>query len=409
MTNVQQSPQDILRYAQTAEGKRDPHLAYDALREAAPIWRDEDSGFIYVSSYAACDQILRSRSFGAAGLLQQEPRFDRSPSLQFLADTLSNIDPPHHTKLRSGIQKSFSVPVLKRSEALLAEVVAERVEALRDRTDFDVLGDYALTIPNTVICELLGVPRDDHVRFAGWLADQFRLLGPVPPSDELLDEVDVSTASLLDYMGALIEERRRDPRADIISELIAAQRDAEEPMSVREMTVTTSVLLAGGSDTTKTAIVIGTRLLLENPDQLADYLADPAAARPAFEEVLRLGGSVVLGNLRRAVEDVDLQGHRIAAGEIVVPVIAAANVDPAKFPDPLWFNIRRSPNPHIAFGGGVHVCVGNMMARMVGPVAISALVAAYPDMRMLDDGRDVDTGLPALRGMNSLRVTKKAG
>ena len=181
MTINSQSAQDILRYAQTPEGKRDPHLSYNALREAAPAWRDEDSGFIYVSSYAGCDQVLRSKSFASAGLLEREPRFDRSSSLQFLADTLSNLDPPHHTRLRSGIQKSFSVPVLKRSEALLAEVVAERVEALRNRTDFDVLADYALTIPNTVICELLGVPRKDHGRFGGWLADQFRLLGPVPP------------------------------------------------------------------------------------------------------------------------------------------------------------------------------------------------------------------------------------
>jgi cytochrome P450 len=220
----------------------------------------------------------------------------------------------------------------------------------------------------------------------------------------LLDETDASAQSLTDYIEALIEERRREPRTDIISELVKAQTNAADPLSLREMTVTTTILLAGGSDTTKTAIAIGLRQLIEHRDQAQRLLADPGMAGSAFEEILRTTGAVLVANSRKALEDVEIAGQRIAAGEFVVPVLTAANFDPEKFTDPHRFDIGRQPNPHLSFAAGVHVCIGNMMARKVGSRAILSLLQAFPNLKLLDDGRDVNVYLPAMRGLNSLRV-----
>lgn len=400
------TPQEILKLARSPNGIRNPQAVYGHLREIAPVYRDPDSGIIYVTRWADCDRVLRSPEYTAPHLIETDPRFADSPSLQFLATGLPNLDAPKHSRFRREVQKSFSVPVLRKSEAFLRELVGENVAALRDRNRFDVVADYATAIPSTVICVLLGVPVEDRDVFGGWIADQFRLLGPERIPDETLAEVDATTRLLLDYMGDLIERRRREPQIDIISGLVASQDAADEPMTITEMAVTTSILLAGGSDSTRTSIATGVKFLLENDDQLADFLADTSTDSTMFEEVVRLGGAVVLGNLRKATVDTEIGGEQVRAGDLLVPVIAAANVDPEKFEDPSRFDIRRKPNPHIGFGGGIHVCVGNMLARMVAPVAISQLIRAYPDMRLAGEVRDAST--IALRSLASVLVERPA-
>lgn len=398
------TPQQILAHTRSPEGIRNPQVVYSQLRETAPVYRDPDTGMIYITRWADCDRLLRSPDFTAPHLLEKDPRFADSPSLQFLATGLPNLDAPTHTRFRREVQKSFSVPVLRKSEGFLRELVAENVAALRDRTRFDVVADYATAIPSTVICVLLGVPVEDKDVFARWIADQFRLLGPERIPDETLAEVDATTRLLLEYMGDLIERRRREPQIDIISGLVASQDTSDDPMSLTEMAVTTSILLAGGSDSTRTSIATGVKFLLENEDQLADFLDDPSTQGAMFEEVVRLGGAVVLGNLRKATVDTEIGGEQVRSGDLVVPVIAAANVDPEKFEDPFRFDIRRRPNPHIGFGGGIHVCVGNMLARMVAPIAISELVRTYPDMRLTGEVEDASTA--ALRSLASVWVER---
>lgn len=398
------TPEQILEFARSPEGIANPQGAYSKLREIAPIYREPGTGLIYITRWADCDRVLRSPDYTAPHMIENDPRFADSPSLQFLATGLPNLDAPKHTRFRREVQKSFSAPVLRKSEEFLRALVAENVSDLRDRQSFDVVTDYAANIPSTVICVLLGVPLEDRDVFGGWIADQFRLIGPDRIPDETLAEVDATTRLLLDYMGDLIERRRRDPQIDIISGLVAGQEASDDPLTVTEMAVTTSILLAGGSDSTRTSIAMGVKLLLENPDQLAAFLADPSTEAPMFEEVVRLGGAVVLSNLRKAVADTDIDGELVRAGDLVVPVIAAANVDPAKFEDPMRFDIGRKPNQHIGFGGGIHVCVGNMLARMVAPISISGLVRAYPDMKLSGDVRDAST--IALRSLGSVVVER---
>lgn len=401
--------QRLLELARTPEGLVRPHETYARLQAITDWHRDEASGYIYLLRWDQCDEALRSPAFVAPRLLQQDQRFADSPSLQFLASTLSNLDAPHHTRLRGAVQKSFSAPVIKRSKAFLDHLVAERIDALRHRTEFDVVSDYAATIPGTVICNLLGVPEADQPKFGKWLADQFRLLGPVLPSDDLLREVEPSTQALLEYTADLLQQRKREPQLDILSGLAAFMTDQAPDIDTREIAVTAAILLAGGTDTTKTAISMGTRLLLANPDQLADFLSDPTADFLTFEEVLRLGSPVILANLRVAAADTEVGGLSVSKGETVVPVLASANVDPDRFDNPLRFDIRRHPNRHMAFGGGAHVCVGNMLARMVGPTALCSLIRAFPEMRLVGGEQEINNSSPALRSLQRLGVSRSRG
>ncbi|WP_176489164.1 cytochrome P450 [Rhizorhabdus dicambivorans] len=399
-------PQAILRMSTTPEGKQDPHRLFSHMRSITPTWHDADSGMLYLLNYRDCQEAMRSADFGAPDLLRKSPAFEGSASLQFLADALSNMDPPQHTRIRSQVQRSFSVRVLDRSKAHVEALVAARISDLEKRERFDLVADYAARIPADVICSLLGVPNEDQGKFFEWLAPQFRLLSPTPPTAEVLREADDALAALVSYIESLIASRRENPQVDLISELVATQENSEDPISLREMAVTLAILLAGGTDTTKTAISVGLQLLLEHPDQVRMLHSEPALVRTAFEEIVRYAGAVVVTNSRRALRDTTLGDQSIAAGDYVVPVLAAANRDPDRFENPEQFDITRNPNPHIGFGGGVHVCVGNMLARMVGHVAIPALLSALPGIELEQTTRDVDLQLPAMLGLKTLPVRR---
>jgi cytochrome P450 len=398
------SPQELLRFARSPSGKRDPNSVYDRIRSLTPIWRDADQGFWYVFGWEDCHEIMRSSQFTTAHLLPSNPRFPRSASLQFIASSLPALDPPDHTRVRAVARCAFTPAVLKEHDSHVTSVIETAIRELSGRQSFDVVADYATVVTRSAIWELLGVPSRDHVRFGDWMSELFKLLSVPPPTDAEMDRIDAAMEQMLDYLSELIEQRRRHPGADLISALVDATSKSDEALSAREMTVTLGILLGGASDTTKTAISSGVRLMLEHAAQLQRLLADPRLETSAFEEILRVGGSVVLGNLRRAAQDVEIAGQRISRGELVFPVLAAANHDPARFDAPHRFDIGRSPNQHLAFGAGIHSCVGNMLARKVGARAVAALLRAFPTMRLVSDGAEVNTALITLRSWNRIPV-----
>ena len=406
LSAVPDDPQAIVRLLQTEEVRRDPHPYYDRLRDLAPVFRDADTGMWYLTGWEHCNRVLRSERYGQGGRVKLDPRYETSSSLRMLGENLTGMDAPEHTRLRFLAAQGLSRPVVENMRRYLHSLTAEVLDELADRDSFDVVADYAARIPNTVICEMLGVPRADHEQFGAWLADQFRLLSPIPPTDELLAEVDQSIDKLEAYLGEVIEERRRAPRTDLISAFVSVDESAAERMTAREALVMTLVLLGGGSDTTKTVITMGVRSLLQNPGELRRLLDDPSLDGKAFEELVRIGGPVLVANPRISFDEVEIGGHAIAAGEMVAPVLIAANFDPAVFADPHRLDIGRSPNPHLAFGHGAHVCVGNMLARMVGMHSIGALVRRFQDMRLVDDRLDARVDLFALRGVRSMPVQR---
>lgn len=407
--NNSSGPQELLRFARSPAGKRDANLVYDRIRSLTPIWRDADQGFWYVFGWEDCHEVMRSNRFTTAHLLPSHPRFARSASLQFIASSLPALDPPDHTRVRAVARRAFTPLVLKKHDSHVLTVIETAIRELRGRQGFDLVADYATVVTRSAIWELLGVPSQDHARFADWMSELFKLLSVPPPTDAEMDRIDAAMKHMLDYLSELIEQRRSRPGADLISALVDTTSQANEALTAREMTVTLGILLGGASDTTKTAISGGVRLMLDHPEQLQRLLADPPLEASAFEEILRVGGSVVLGNTRRVADDVEIAGQRIARGERVIPVLAAANHDPARFEAPHRFDIGRSPNHHLAFGAGIHSCIGNMLARNVGARAVGALLRAFPTMRLVNDGAEVNTNLITLRSWNRLPVAMGEG
>lgn len=404
---IPDDPAKIMELMMTLEGRRSPHALFSHMRDIAPVYRDPNSGMIFLHRWADCDQVLRSPRFGGQnGRLQSHPSYPSSDALQLIAGNLAFKDPPDHTRLRNFAQRAFSRPVIEGLRGYLLDLTQQVLDRLEPLDEIDVVNDFAIQIPPAVICHMLGVPTEDRPLFESWVADQFRLLTPTPTTPEVLAEVDGTTRQLVAYMSALIDERRAAPRDDLISALIAARGTDGDQMTQHELVAMATMLLGGGSDTTRFVIAMGIRGLIRDPEQAELLREDPTLDAKAFEEFARLYGPVVTANSRKSYDDVEIGGVMIKAGEWVVPQILAANTDPATFRDPMRLDIRRHPNPHLAFGGGAHACIGMMMARMIGPVAIGSFTRRYPRLTLVDEHLDINPQLFALRGLNSLRVRK---
>ncbi|MES2262698.1 MAG: cytochrome P450 [Pseudomonadota bacterium] len=406
MEAIYNDPQALLRMTETPEGKRDPHPLFNRLREIAPIYHDPLSGLHFLFRWDDCNKVLRSNRFGQGNRLEQDPRYAGSDALQFINRNLAFKDAPDHTRLRNFAQKAFTRPVVERMRGYLEKLTQSVLDELESKTEIDVVADYSARIPGTVICEMLGIPRADHERFDAWVADQFRLLSPMPTPDDVLREVDASTRELIKYLGELIEARRAAPQDDLISNFLAVKDESGQTMSNAELIPMCSVLLGGGSDTTKFVIAMAIRALVAHPEQARKMRGDPGLQGKAFEEFLRFYGPVTMGNLRVSFDDIDLGGYPIKAGEAVVPVLLAANFDPGAFPEPNQLDVARHPNLHLAFGGGAHACLGMMLARLVGPYAIDAFNRRVPNVEVLDERLDINEQLFALRGLRSMRVRR---
>lgn len=399
--------QEIVRMLHTEPARRSPHAFYDKLRDLAPVHRDQDSGAWYLARWEDCNRVLRSSRFGQGGRIKDDPRYAASSSLKLLGENLTGMDPPEHTRLRRFIMGGLSRPVVETVRRYLEQVTEDILDELAGKDEFDLVTDYAARIPNTVICEMLGVPRGDHAKFEAWIADQFRILSPLPVPDAVLAETDRSIDALEAYLGEILEERRRQPRDDLISAFVAAGAAGDAAgMTAREAVLTTNILLAGGSDTTKSVITFGTRALLQDPAQRARLGAYPPIDPVAMEELLRVSGPVLIANPRVSFDACEVGGAAIAAGDLVVPLLVAANFDPSVFPDPHRLDLTRTPNPHIAFGNGAHICVGMMLARMVAGHTIGALLRRFPELRLLEETFEPRLDLFALRGIKSLKVRK---
>jgi cytochrome P450 len=241
----------------------------------------------------------------------------------------------------------------------------------------DLIHDYALPIPTTIIAEMLGVPVGDRHKFNRWSnrilafgASRWGLVRAIP-----------SIWLFLRYIRRLIATRRREPGDDLISGLIAA-RDSSAGFSDDELLAMIFLLIVAGHETTVNLIASGMLALLEQPDQLEKLRHDPSLAKSAVEELLRYTAAVEMATERFAREDLEIAGVKIAKGEIVFAVLASANRDPRQFLDADTLDIARDPNRHVAFGLGIHFCLGAALARLEGQIAINVLLSRAPDLRL---------------------------
>ena len=380
----------------------DPYPTYCRLRTEDPV-HHSPLGFWVLTRYEDVVASLR------------DPRFAKEPMIAAVAARLGiaptgigismlDRDPPDHTRLRSLASKAFTPRVVEALRPRIQEIVDGLLDGVADAHSMDLIERFAYPIPVNVICEMLGVPVADHERFKGWSLDLARGLDSIMlgPESEVAKRSWQAREGLSNYFRGLIAERRTSPRADLLSALIAAE-EAGDKLSEPELLAMCILLLVAGHETTVNLIGNGMLALLRHPDQLRLLREQPDLIVTAVEELLRFDGPVQR-TARTPTEDVTLGGQTIPKGEIVMPFIGAADRDPAQFRDPERLDITRTENRHIAFGWGIHFCLGAPLARIEGQIAINALLRRFPKLAIAVEKPEHRHSL-TLRGLVSLPVS----
>lgn len=374
------------------------------MRREAPIHRSTGPvtgrGVWFLTRYEDAVLALRDRRLGKEvekhlpDIAAEQPDLG---GLEMIARSMLFVDPPDHTRLRRLVSKGFTPRAIAALESRIGEIADELLVGLRGRDEIDLIADYAFPLPVTVIAELLGVPAADQEKFRSW--SKTLLFG------DSIEAAQLAGFEFIAYMNDQIDDRRREPRDDLITELVHAEDEGERLDHVETLSMILLLLIAG-HETTVNLLGNGTLALLDAPDQLHRLRADSELIAPAIEELLRFDGPVEITTVRWAFEDVEIGGATIPAGEIVVPVLLSANRDPAVFTDPDHLDLGREDNPHIAFGSGIHHCLGAPLARLEATVALPRLLDALPafELGVARDELRWNQEL-FLRGLKALPVT----
>ncbi len=395
MADIQFNPMD-------PEFVADPYPTYHRLRAEDPV-HHSPLGFWVLTRYADVMAMLR------------DPRLIKEPIAAFVAArfgmavppglglSMLDRDPPDHTRLRGLVSKAFTPKALESLRPHIQQIVDDLLAHAAGNGKMDLIEEFAYPLPVRVICEMLGVPVADHERFKQWGLDIARGLDAImlPPESEVAKRSMTGRHALAAYFRELIAERRAAPRDDMLSALIAAE-EAGDKLNEEELLATCILLLVAGHETTVNLIGNGTLALLRHPDQLQKLRENPGLIGTAVEELLRYDGPVQR-TARIPSEDVTIGGQTIGKGEMVMPFLGAADRDPAQFPDPDRLDITRTDNRHIAFGMGIHFCLGAPLARMEGQIAINTLVHRLPKLG-LATGRPEFRQSLTLRGLQTLPV-----
>jgi len=386
------------------EAHKDPYPQYRRLREHAPMLRGP-LGYWVLSRYADIAAVLRDPRFGvgvdeASLMLAMTQDGPGIATMVELSRWMLFRDPPDHTRLRGLVSKAFTPRALEAVRPRVVEIVKGLVDNIAGRGEADLITDLALPLPVTVISELLGLPIEDHAQAREWAEAIAQALDPVV-TEEHTTRADRAVAGLAAYIGGVVAERRRDPGPDLLSRLIEAE-DGAGHLSEAELISTVSLLFGAGHETTRNLIGNGMLALLRNPGELRRLREDPSLIRSAVEELLRYDSPVQLAG-RGARADVVIGGERIAAGEPMMLLIGAANRDPAQFPDPDRLDIGRQDVKMLSFGGGIHFCLGAMLARTEAQVAIGTLLARVAHIELATEDLAWRPHI-TLRGLSSLPV-----
>lgn len=356
----------------------DPFPTYRALREYAPVKRMPD-GSLFLTRWADLDRVYRdTRVFSSDKKQEFAPKYGDTPLYAHHTTSLVFNDPPLHTRVRRLIMGALSPRAIAGMEPALLTLVDGLLDAMEEQGEADLIEDFAAAIPVEVIGNLLGVPREERRPLRGW---SLAILGALEPvvTPEIAARGNAAVTEFLDYLRTLITRRRAapgDPQIDVLTRLIQGEADGER-LTEAELLHNCIFLLNAGHETTTNLIGNGLQALLDWPAEKRRLLDDPDLIRTAVEEFLRFESSNQLGN-RLAVADTEIGGEPVAAGTQITLCIGAANRDPAQFPDPERLDVGRTPNRHLAFGGGAHQCAGLSLARLEGRVAISRFLARFP-------------------------------
>lgn len=360
--------------------KDDPYPFLARLRAHDPV-NETPIGVFRLTRYADVVRMLKEVPSGvrmADGSVFGGLNLSGGPS-QFIL----RQDPPDHTRLRKLMNQAFTPRAVQRMREHVGDIVEQQLDRVAGTGEMDVIADLALPVPSTLICEMMDVPLADRDRFTQWTAAATHLLAAALAPQDVIDRGVNAAQSLVTYFTDLITERRRHLGDDILSGLIRAE-EAGDKLSATELTAQSIGLLIAGFETTIGLIGNGVRALIQNPDQLALLRQHPDLLASAVEECLRYDGPIVL-TIRVTREDTPFGDRVIPRDRPVMCMLAAANRDPARFADPDRFDITRQDNDHLAFGGGVHFCMGAHLARLEAQAAIGGLVRRFDNLELASD------------------------
>ncbi|MGW5048865.1 cytochrome P450 [Streptomyces griseoluteus] len=375
----------VLQDLYTPAGRLDPYSRYARLREIAPVYIT-GSGSAVLTGFDDCVAVLRDPVMRTPDGDPQDPGLPgwrERPSTRTLGESMLVRNPPEHTRLRRLVSGAFSprrvMELAPDVEGLVAACLDRMADAGADGSPVNLRDLLAFPLPSAVIGTLLGIPESDWAWLDGPMADIVPALDLSVP-EVTLDRADDAARLLLPYFAELAADRRREPREDLISALVAA-RDGDEQLSEEELVPTIILIYAAGFSTTVGLITNGALALLRSPDQLTLLRADLSLSPAVVEEALRYDTPVQAVS-RAPSRDVVIGGIEIPAGTKINPFLAAANRDPLRFPDPDRFDLTRTEAKSISFGGGVHFCLGSALARLEGAVVFRALVERFPKLAL---------------------------
>lgn len=363
------------------EFKANPHPVYARLREEDPVHLVQlpDGPVWLITRYDDVQTVLKDPRFikDWYKLVSPEKLAKLDVVEHFFNRHLLHMDPPDHTRMRALVHKDFTPRLVDALRPRIQQIADTLLDAVQDKGEMDLIDDYAFPLPITVIAEMLGVPVEDQDKFRRW---SDRAILPIT-SDEGWQTLLSEMGEFMSYLGAMFAQRRQDPRSDLISALVQAE-DEGSMLSEGELYSMVFLLLIAGHETTVNLIGNGTLALLQHPDQLAKLRADPTLIKPAVEELLRYNGPVETSTTRWAIEDVEIGGKRIMKRDMVLVVLTSANRDSQHFANPTALDITREDNKHLAFGSGIHYCLGAPLARLEGQIGLLTLVQRFPNLKL---------------------------
>ena len=368
----------------SAEFKADPFPFFARLRDSDPVYRTtlpDKTPVWLITRYDDVTTLLRDQRFTknrrSALTKEQLRKLPWTPPMfRPLERNMLDLDPPDHTRLRSLVHKAFTPGLVEQMRLRTQTISDELLDRVASRGEMDLISDFALPLPMTIITEIIGVPAKDHDKFHRWSMAVVSLTSPSPTL-----RVIPAVWKFIRYLRQFFKLRRREPRDDLVSALIKAE-EAGDKLNEDELLAMVFLLLIAGHETTVNLIGNGTLALLENPNEMSKLRTEPSLVKLAVEELLRYTAPVLMTTERYALENAIVQGVTIPRGEMTLGVIGSANRDETVFDKPNELHITREPNKHVSFGQGIHFCLGAPLARMEAQIAFTTLLRRLPDLRL---------------------------
>ncbi|MFF7366232.1 cytochrome P450 [Streptomyces tricolor] len=383
----------MLRQITDFANRADPYPVYEELRRT-PVLHEEEGGPYIISSYYDIKALLHdprissdARNLAAAG----EDELGQEEETGGLPPSFLRLDPPEHDRLRRIANGAFGPPHRpRRIDGLrsdMREIVTELIDGFGDARQIDLVDQFAYPFPVTVICRLLGVPREDEPRFRAWVDPLVASLDPATREGAEADAQKTAQEARMQlgmYLAGLVEQRTKEPRDDLLSDLVNS-RGPDGSMTMMEVLSTSVLLLIAGHETTVNLISNGMLTLLRHPEILRRLREDPGLAVNIVEELLRYEPPVQLVPQRTCIADIEVRGVTIPKGSRIWLVLAAGNRDPERFKKPERFDPDRGDIQHLGFGSGIHSCFGAPLARLETQIALSELARRLDNPRLVED------------------------